>query len=248
MWFKGQEHRIATPSGIPANEAVEVTCHEHYRLSEMGSDEPVCQPRGQWEIGKTCEPIYCPAYGAVRFGQVSTQDYVRAGTRVRITCHEWYEPAGPEHGATADPMCLDTGEFEQGITCVPRPCPKQGGDCEQAQTIAQVPHVSQVAERDWEAELQRPETHDYAPNVFDHEPRPYSLDTYSASEPFRRDHNSGYRPYSRKHWLRTRASYAATRRPIGGMLPPAAIDGEEGYDAEADRDPGFYAGGQGAHP
>ena len=29
--------------------------------------------------------------------------------------------------------------------------------------------------------------------VFDHEPRPYSLDTYSAPEPFRQDQNSGYR-------------------------------------------------------
>ena len=29
--------------------------------------------------------------------------------------------------------------------------------------------------------------------VFDHEPRPYSLDTYSAPEPFRQDQNSVYR-------------------------------------------------------
>ena len=29
--------------------------------------------------------------------------------------------------------------------------------------------------------------------VFDHEPRPYSHDTYSAPEPVRQDQNSGYR-------------------------------------------------------
>ena len=31
--------------------------------------------------------------------------------------------------------------------------------------------------REWEQELQKPMTSDYNPNVFDQEPRPYTLDT-----------------------------------------------------------------------
>ena len=40
------------------------------------------------QVGKICEPIYCGDYGAVRFGHVSTHDFVRAGTEIRITCHK----------------------------------------------------------------------------------------------------------------------------------------------------------------
>lgn len=179
VWFRGKQFRIATNAGIPATESVHITCHQHYKLSEIGSERPQCLPNGQWEIGKTCEPIYCPDYGTLHFGYVSTHDYVRAGTRIKLTCHPWYQPAGMEHGATCDPMCLDDGTFEKGCVCVPRPCPI-GSDCPDAGSIAAEgvePKVSHLYVRDWEQEVQRPMSHDYNPNVFDQEPRPWTLDT-----------------------------------------------------------------------
>ncbi|EKX48996.1 hypothetical protein GUITHDRAFT_151577 [Guillardia theta CCMP2712] len=110
---------------------------------------------------------------------VSTHDYVRAGTRVQITCHRWYQPAGLESGGRTDPMCLDSGQFEQGVVCVPKPCPVDSHDCPQQGVVTSEgiqPHVSKAQERDYEQQLQVPMQHDYNPNVFDQEPRPYSLD------------------------------------------------------------------------
>jgi len=179
VWFRGQQFRIATNSGIPATESVHITCHEHYKLSEIGSERPQCLPNGQWEVGKMCEPIYCGDYGTLQYGHVSTHDYVRAGTRILLTCHPWYQPAGMEHGATCQPMCLDDGTFEKGCLCVPRPCPI-GSTCPDAGAIAAegiAPKVSHLYVRDWEQEVQRPMSHDYNPNVFDQEPRPWTLDT-----------------------------------------------------------------------
>eukprot|EP00802_Teleaulax_amphioxeia_P002871 Tamp_02874.p1 GENE.Tamp_02874~~Tamp_02874.p1 ORF type:complete len:1056 (-),score=213.28 Tamp_02874:472-3639(-) len=179
VWFRGQQFRIATNAGIPATESVHITCHQHYKLSEIGSARPQCLPNGQWEVGKVCEPIYCADYGALQYGHVSTHDYVRAGTRIQLTCHPWYQAAGMEHGATCAPMCLDDGTFEKGCVCVPRPCPI-GSDCPDAGQIAAegiAPKVSHLYVRDWEQEVQRPMSHDYNPNVFDQEPRPWTLDT-----------------------------------------------------------------------
>lgn len=179
VWFRGRQFRIATNAGIPATESVHITCHQHYKLSEIGSERPQCLPNGQWEVGKTCEPIYCADYGTLQFGYVSTHDYVRAGTRIQLTCHPWYQPAGMEHGATCQPLCQDDGTFERGCVCVPRPCPI-GSDCPDAGSIAAEgiePKVSKVYVRDWEQEVQRPMSNDYNPNVFDQEPRPWTLDT-----------------------------------------------------------------------
>jgi len=179
VWFRGQQFHIATNAGIPATESVHITCHQHYKLSEIGSQRPQCLPNGQWEVGKMCEPIYCADYGNLQYGYVSTHDYVRSGTRILLTCHPWYQPAGMEHGATCQPMCLDDGTFEKGCVCVPRPCPI-GSDCPDAGSIAAEgiePKVSHLYVRDWEQEVQRPMSHDYNPNVFDQEPRPWTLDT-----------------------------------------------------------------------
>ena len=52
VWFRGQEFRIATNAGIPASESVKITCHEHYKLTQIGSDRPACLPNGQWEVLK----------------------------------------------------------------------------------------------------------------------------------------------------------------------------------------------------
>uniref|UniRef100_A0A7S0HCB7 Sushi domain-containing protein n=1 Tax=Hanusia phi TaxID=3032 RepID=A0A7S0HCB7_9CRYP len=179
VWYKGQEYKIATASGIHATEKVKITCHQHFKPSRIGSDEPQCLMNGQWEVGKTCEPIYCTDYGDVKNGMVSTHDYVRAGTRVQITCHRWYQPAGLESGARVDPMCLDSGEFEKGVICVPKPCPVDSHNCPQQGVVTSEgiqPHVSKQQEKDYEQQLQVPMQHDYSPNVFDQEPRPYSLD------------------------------------------------------------------------
>jgi len=179
VWFRGQQFRIATNAGIPATESVHITCHKHYKLSEIGSERPQCLPNGQWEVGKMCQPIYCADYGNLQYGYVSTHDYVRSGTRIQLTCHPWYQPAGKDHGATCQPMCLDDSTFEKGCVCVPRPCPI-GSDCPNAGSIAAEgiePKVSHLYVRDWEQEVQRPMSHDYNPNVFDQEPRPWTLDT-----------------------------------------------------------------------
>jgi len=134
------------------------------------------------QVGKMCEPIYCGDYGSLEYGHVSTHDYVRAGTRILLTCHAWYQPAGIQHGASCQPMCLDDGTFEKGCLCVPKPCPVGSSidSCGDAAAIASEgigTKVSPLYVRDWEQEVEKPMANDYTPNVFDQEPRPWTLDT-----------------------------------------------------------------------
>ena len=183
-WLGGKEYRIATPDAHE-HAVVTLTCDENFRLSDRGSRWPECLHDGAWDPGKTCEAIRCPAYEAPAHGSVDVRQPVRAGTRVTISCNAGYMAFGQDAGAHRTPRCLADSSYERGIECVPRPCsrahkmplPADEEPCdpeaavEQAHPPAVVITRGQV--REWEHGLQQGDAFDYAPNVFDHEPRPF---------------------------------------------------------------------------
>eukprot|EP00285_Hemiselmis_virescens_P014696 CAMPEP_0173400020 /NCGR_PEP_ID=MMETSP1356-20130122/46716_1 /TAXON_ID=77927 ORGANISM="Hemiselmis virescens, Strain PCC157" /NCGR_SAMPLE_ID=MMETSP1356 /ASSEMBLY_ACC=CAM_ASM_000847 /LENGTH=131 /DNA_ID=CAMNT_0014359873 /DNA_START=22 /DNA_END=417 /DNA_ORIENTATION=+ len=130
----------------------------------------------------------CNTYASPLHGSVDTSLPVRAGTLVTITCDQGYVADGTASGASQTPLCLDSGEFERGVTCVATPCPC----CEQSSETKSTPKctseggggkdvASFVATpkeiRQWEDEVEHPHVFNYVPNVFDHEPRPTTWGT-----------------------------------------------------------------------
>jgi len=184
VWQAGVEHRVATSSGTPAGGSVAVRCHEGFRPSRVGSSQPKCMPNGEWEVGKSCERVYCPPYEAPEHGSVSFGDPVAVGASVHITCDTYYELSRPE---AASPKCLATGGYEEGSGCKPKPCPKEpgpvpcirptGGSRRGHGRFDAYTHPTKDMVREWEDDFEHEMTSDYAPNVFDHEPRPTTWQT-----------------------------------------------------------------------
>ena len=50
---------LLPPPPLPnhTGESVEITCHDHYRLSNIGSSRPQCLPTGQWEVSNACAHV-----------------------------------------------------------------------------------------------------------------------------------------------------------------------------------------------
>lgn len=59
-----------------------LSCDVHYELSIEGSVMPRCLSSGEWEKGKTCEPIMCDAYEPPAHGSVWPDTPVQAGQTV----------------------------------------------------------------------------------------------------------------------------------------------------------------------
>ncbi|EKX43963.1 hypothetical protein GUITHDRAFT_110070 [Guillardia theta CCMP2712] len=53
---------VAQKGDIPEGDVVQITCNEHFQLSREGSEIPRCLSTGEFQRGKTCEPIMCSAY------------------------------------------------------------------------------------------------------------------------------------------------------------------------------------------
>ena len=58
------------PPPLPnhTGESVEITCHDHYRLSNIGSSRPQCLPTGQWEVSNVCAHVCVCMYVCARVG------------------------------------------------------------------------------------------------------------------------------------------------------------------------------------
>ncbi len=105
---------------------------------------------------------------------ISTDAPVMAGSRVHITCDEYYEFEAGGSGSPS-PMCLDNSLYEPGAVCVPVPCPdepspvpcarhRRGKGGVRARGIIAHPSKKQI--QDWEDEADQPSAFDYIPNVF----------------------------------------------------------------------------------
>jgi hypothetical protein len=82
---------IAQYGDIPAGRQVRITCDVHYCPSAAGEEMPKCLMTGEWEQGKTCEPITCDPYIPPPHGVVVPAGPVRAGEQVTIYCEEGYD-------------------------------------------------------------------------------------------------------------------------------------------------------------
>jgi hypothetical protein len=60
-------------------------------LSEKGVEMPKCLLTGEWEAGKTCDPIMCEAYVPPPHAVVVPARPVMAGEQVTIYCEEGYD-------------------------------------------------------------------------------------------------------------------------------------------------------------
>eukprot|EP00960_Hanusia_phi_P003607 107001-Hanusia_phi.AAC.3 len=97
VWYNLDEYRIASPSGLegwPRTDSLFITCDEHYQLSDEGRQSIRCLRTGEWEQGKTCDPIMCDSFQAPPHSSFSgPRTRVLAGTQVFVSCNEGYKVA-----------------------------------------------------------------------------------------------------------------------------------------------------------
>ncbi|EKX47356.1 hypothetical protein GUITHDRAFT_137535 [Guillardia theta CCMP2712] len=180
VWYELDEYRIASPSGLegwPRTDSLFITCDEHYQLSDGGRQTIRCLRTGEWEQGKTCEPIMCDSFQAPAHSTFNgPRTRVLAGTQVFVSCDEGYQASGVSRGLTASPKCLDSGYFEEAIKCVPvkrneeeRPAePRQREEEREEDPAPQRESQELQEEKGKDAGYT---VHDYSPNIFDQEPR-----------------------------------------------------------------------------
>ena len=113
----GQSFPLATSGDIKAGDVVQISCDEHFRLSDTGSASPSCLSSGEFEQGKTCIPIMCPPYQAPAHGRVAPSGPVVASMSVRISCEPPFVLDLQAGATSATPACLDTGTYQPGATC-----------------------------------------------------------------------------------------------------------------------------------
>jgi len=88
----------------------------------------------------------------------------------------------------SQPACTDKGVYEKGAVCAPVPCPKaspqpcihahqKGRRARGGGGMVGREFATQEQIRDWEDDFDHEMASDYAPNVFDHEPRPTTWQT-----------------------------------------------------------------------
>ena len=190
VWWRGEEHRIATPHDVPEREQVEITCDVNYRLTDRGARWPECLHEGRWDPGKTCEPLFCNPYPPLPHGSVDVCDKVQAGTHVTLTCARGFV-FEETLGGSRYPKCLPDGSYTPGGACRLKPCPKDGPtpfeECakdldESRNALPTLPKPSKAQVKEWTDELNRHGVYDYTSNVFDQEPRPYQIPSSTPDE------------------------------------------------------------------